>query len=79
MKTRRRISEALRGEKHPFYGKHFSAETRKKMSEAKKGKKRSLETRRRMSEVHKGKTHSLETRRKISLTMRRRKQRDDSK
>ena len=29
---RRRLSEACKGEKHPFYGKHHTAEARKKIS-----------------------------------------------
>ena len=75
--TRRKISEAKRGQKH-------SEEHRRKNSESKKGKKRkphSAETRRKMSEVRKGnpnygrkgekhhffgKTHSAASRRKMS-------------
>lgn len=41
-------------------------ETRKKMSEARKGKPRSEETRKKISESHKGMHHSEEARRKIS-------------
>ena len=51
--TRRKMSEALKGEKHPFYGKHHSEETRKKMREAQKGRQFSEETRKKMSEAHK--------------------------
>ena len=36
--TKRRRSEALKGEKHPFYGKHHSEEAKQKMSAALKGK-----------------------------------------
>ena len=43
-----------------------SAETRRKISEAQKGKKLSAEHRRKISEAHKGSTHSEETRCKIS-------------
>ena len=32
--TRKKMSEALKGENNPLFGKHHSAETRKKMSEA---------------------------------------------
>jgi predicted DNA-binding protein YlxM (UPF0122 family) len=32
-KVRKKISEALKGEKHPFYNKHLSEEIRKKISE----------------------------------------------
>ena len=48
--------------------KEFSEETRKKIRESKKGKKRksfSNETIRKMSETHKGKKHSEETKRKM--------------
>ena len=31
--TKKKIAEAMIGEKHPFYGKHHSEESRKKMSE----------------------------------------------
>ncbi len=73
------MSEVKKGEKHPLYGKHLSLETRKRMSEANKGKHnkgkpRSLETRKKISEAHKGKHHSEETRRKMVLAWRRRKQ-----
>ena len=36
--TRRKISESMTGEKHPMFGKHFSEDTKRKMSEAHKGK-----------------------------------------
>jgi len=56
------------------------------MSEALKGKTRSLETRKKMSEAQKGKKHpfygkhhSEETKRKMVLAWRRRKQRDAAK
>lgn len=72
-----------KGKKNPMYGrtspmkgKTLSEETRRKLSEAKKGKKRapfSEETRKKMSEAQKGeknhfygKTHTEETRKKIS-------------
>lgn len=77
---RRSLSEALKGEKSPMYGKHLSKETRKKLSEAQKGEKNNLygkklseEHRRKISESHKekknpmyGKPPSIEHRRKIS-------------
>lgn len=59
----------------------LSDETRKKMSQAKKGNnygknkrgtKLSDETRKRMSQSHKGKKHSEETRQKISNSLKRR-------
>lgn len=65
----------LKGEKHPFYGKHRSKETCKKISESQKGKHPSEETRRKLSEAHKGhlawnkgktEVYSEETLRKMS-------------
>ena len=67
--TRRKLSEAKKGEKNPNYGKpawnkgkHLSEETKKKMSEAhkdqtpwSKGKKFSEEYKKRLRESHKGK------------------------
>ena len=46
-------------------GKHLSAETRKKMSEARINKPKSAETRKKMSEANKGKSLSAETRKKM--------------
>ena len=47
-------------------GYSLSTETRRKLSESRKGKKHSKETRRKMSKAQKGKKFSEETRRKIS-------------
>lgn len=66
---KRLISEALKGEKHPLYGKHLSEEQKKKLSNSLKGKKkppRSEEHKRNASEAQKGKHLSEETRRKMS-------------
>ena len=64
--TRKKLSEAQKGENNPMYGKHHSEETRNKMSEAKKGMQHSEETRKKMSEAKKGMQHSEETRKKMS-------------
>ena len=71
--TRKKMSEAQKGEKHHMYGKHLSEETRNKLSEAHRGKKITEEMRKKMSEAHKGeKNHmygkhlSEETKRKLS-------------
>lgn len=37
--VRRKLSQVLRGENHPLYGKHHSVETRKKISDSKIGDK----------------------------------------
>ena len=47
-------------------GRKFSAEHRRKLSEAKKGKKLSEETKRKMSLSQKGRKHSEEAKRKMS-------------
>jgi len=72
-KVRKKISEALRGEKHPFYNKHLSEEHKRKISAGHLGKHLSEEAKKRMSESQKGnknnfygKHHSEETKRKIS-------------
>jgi hypothetical protein len=62
--TRRKMSEAHKGENHPMYGKTLSEETRRKIGDANKNP--SEETRRKISESNKGKTRSEETRRKMS-------------
>ena len=73
--TRRKKSEAIKGESNPFYGKSHSEETRRILSEVKRGesnpfygKSHSEETRRILSEVKRGesnpfygKSHSEET------------------
>lgn len=74
--TRRKQSEAMRGEKHPMFGrtgdknprfgKTLSEEHRRKISEALTGKAISEETRRKLSDVNRGKTLSEGTKRKIS-------------
>ena len=46
-----------------------SEETKRKMSEAKKGNTHSEESKSKMSEAHKGKTHSEESKRKISESL----------
>lgn len=52
--TRRKMSIARQGEKHPMYGKRHSAETRTKISESQKGRILTEETKERMSQAHKG-------------------------
>ena len=47
-------------------GKHLSEETKKKLSEARKGKPKSEEHKKKLSEAHKGKHHSEESKKKIS-------------
>ena len=72
-KTRKKISEALSGEKAYWYGKHLSEEAKRKISEALSGEKaywygkhHSEESKKRMSESHIGKHFSEEHKNKIS-------------
>lgn len=70
------ISEAVRGENHPFWGKRLSDEHRRHLSEAHmgnksyggmQGKRHTEETKRRMSESRMGHPTSDETKRKIGI------------
>ena len=73
--AKRKLSESHSGDKHPFYGKHHSDETRAKISAAAKGKVVSEETRAKMSRAQAGelsrnfgKHFSEETRAKMSAS-----------
>jgi len=70
---KKKRSEKQKGKNHPFYGKHHTEETKRKLSESHKGKKISEETKKKLSEANKGennpmygKHHSIETKNKIS-------------
>lgn len=54
------------GEDNPFYGHHHSEETKKKLSETRKGTKLSEEAKDKISKANKGKVVSEETRKKMS-------------
>lgn len=80
LETRRKISEANKGEKSAWYGRHHTEESRRRMSESKMGHKTSEETRQKISKSRKGKRagkehpmfgkhHSLESRKKISQAL----------
>lgn len=47
----------MKGTNHPMYGKHLSEETKKRMSESLKGKKRSIESRLKQSMSIRGENH----------------------
>lgn len=50
--TKRKISNSIKGKKHPFFGTHRSESTRKKISESHTGLSVSEETKRKMSKSH---------------------------
>ena len=64
--TLRKRSEAMKGPRNPNFGKKMPAKTRRKISEAKKGRTLSELTRQKLSEARRGKTPSAKTRQKIS-------------
>lgn len=63
IETREKMSEAMRGENNPNYGKHPSEETRQRMSEAQSGSKKSLSTKQKMSESRRGEKNNMYGRR----------------
>lgn len=63
---RKKISESQMGENNSFYNKYHSKETKRKISAAGKGKRKSEEHKRKLSEALKGKTIPEEVRRKMS-------------
>lgn len=65
-KTKQKLSEAMKGEKNHFYGKHHTDEAKRKMSEFHKGKFLNEETKRKIGEASKGHIVTKETRSKIS-------------
>lgn len=67
--TKHKISDAVKGENHPFYGKHHSIETRKKISDAHKGKLIPEAEKERLRKLCIGKKHSNETKQKISTAL----------
>ena len=64
--SKKKNSEAHKGENNPNYGKHLSEEQKKKLSEINKGKRLTDETRKKMREAHKGKQFSEEHKNKLS-------------
>lgn len=80
LETRRKISEANKGEKSAWYGKHHTEESLRRMRESKLGHEVSEETKQKISKSLKGrfagenhpmygKHHSLESREKMSQAL----------
>ena len=58
--------EVCRGEDSPWYGRHHTEETKRKMSEKRRGVPKAEEWKKKVSESHKGRIFSAETRKKMS-------------
>lgn len=67
--TLKHSSEARKGEKHYFYGKHHTKETREKCSKSHLGHEVTEETRRKIGLSNKGKVRSDEVKKDISNRM----------
>ena len=78
---KRKLSEVIRGKKHPLYGKHHSKTTKEKISKANKGREFSEETKKKMSITakkngngfKKGHKFSKETKKRMSKAQKGRK------
>ena len=55
--TKNKMSETMKGENNPMYGKHLSEETKNKLSEELKGRKFSEEHKKKIGETKKGNTY----------------------
>lgn len=68
--TKKKMSENRKGNKHHFFGKHFSDQHKKNLSESQTGRglgsKMSEETKKKMSLSHTGKEFSEDTKKKLS-------------
>ena len=71
-------SEDMTGENNPNYGKHFSEEHRKKLSESKKGEKHPLYGKRGKDSPNYGKHHTEEARQKMSQARKGKRGKDTS-
>src|SRR5208282_5860115 len=74
-----KISESHKGKKNPNYGKHFSDEHKRKISESNKGKQRTDEMKKEMSKLNKGKFISNETKEKMSKSQKGRHHTEETK
>lgn len=77
--TAKKISLANSGENHPMFGKHCSEETKKRMSEAAKGKEKTDKHRKNISKSKMGIKRSEETKEKISKGHLGKKKTDETK
>lgn len=74
LEQRMKLSKANSGENNPMFGKRHTEEAKRRVSEANKGKKRSLEIKQRMSMMRKGIPRSEEVKQKIAESVKRTKQ-----
>lgn len=66
--TRRKLSERQLGSKNHFYGRRHTTETKLKMSNANKGRVKSMDEREKLRRAHQGKRASRETKAKMSAS-----------
>lgn len=64
--SKKKRSESLKGEKSPWFGKHFSEEHKQNISKGGKGKPKSEETKKKMSAYQKGRKRSEAQKQKLS-------------
>jgi group I intron endonuclease len=57
--TRQKMSESLKGENNPMYGKHHTEEAKQKISESNTGRHHTEEAKQKISESKKGEKHRL--------------------
>lgn len=66
-KQSKTMSERYKGSSNPFYGRHHTEASKKKMSESQKGRKTSIESRRKLSIALTGRKFSEEHKKKLSI------------
>lgn len=66
--TKEKLRISMKGENNPFYGRHHTEETKKKIRENNKWYRPTEETRKKLSEKSKGRHHTEEAKKKISET-----------
>ena len=77
--AKKKISDAMSGENHPWFGRHHSEKSKEKISNARIGTHHSEETKKKMSDMRKGVPKSEEHRKKIGAANKGRKHSEETK